>query len=500
LCPETESLHHEAGETLRRYGARNYFLVNILFLVFVLIADAFDVRSAHDPLPYLVLLFTLCTYPLFMVREPNGRFCLLVVASPLMFLFFGFNDLLSYFLELKGRYISPAGTVFTFAEMVILSGLSSLFLGYAVAAALFERSKLVFFREGWNTGRTVIVGLILLILGSYATYKVQTSIDVNLNFNVESKGSEAFLILGRMLEPVGAVLLSYGYMKTRSFQLLLLILVIAFVKLPIGMILNSKEIGVSFAATFLATKWIYDGKIPLRWLLLFLTVLIFYFPLSYAYRGALGATQLTVGKSMDNLDKFFEKSMKGGKKNEQGFAFGIDSFAARNDYKTIVEIIVNKTGMTVPFQEGHTLAELPYVFVPRMMMPNKPVASVGQLFNRAFKLSANRNTYISTSFIGEMYWNFGLFGSLAGMFCIGLLWGGIGGATNVREQISAPKVLLMMIAIYTMVLKFETGIAQEIILFLRSGMIIFILHFILKKRRVKEAFDLDTLGSMSTNR
>ena len=465
------------SEAPQRSRIAIYGLLNFLFLVLLLIFAAFGGRSGHDPLPYLFLLFALCTYPLIMVKETNGRFCLLVVAGPLMFLYFGVNDLLSYFMHLHGRFESPEGNIFTQAEMVILCGLSCLFIGYSLAVTIFKHTRRLPFKADWKTGPAVVMGLLCIGLGLYATFVGQLSVDYTQKVDFGGQTNAALIVFGRMIDPVGAVLISYAYLKTKSFRLLLLVLAIAVLKLPIGILLNSKEIGVAFSAIFLMTHWIYTGKIPFRWISIFLMVVIIYFPLSYAYRAALGSKRLSVSKSLDQTDDLVNKAMDERKKQSTS---GVDSFAARNDFKTIIEIIVAKTGNKVKFQGGHTLVELPYVFVPRLIYPGKPSVSVGQLFNREFRLSADRNTYISTSFLGEMYWNFGWSGAFFGMLCMGFFWGVIGSVANIREQATVAKVLVLICAIYLLILKFETGMAQQTILFVRSCLIIFILDFILK--------------------
>ncbi|NVN98849.1 MAG: hypothetical protein HXX17_05945 [Geobacteraceae bacterium] len=474
FSPEAEKLPKSV--LFGRLGT--YCMANLLFMVLLLIFRAFSVQNGHDPLPYLFLLFALCSYPLVMVKEPTGRFCLLVIAGPLMFLFFGFNDLLSYFMELKGRYLSPAEDLMTSAEMVILSGISSLFIGYALAILGIKQKGRPAFSSDWKTWQIITIGLICTVVGVYATWIAQISVDLNQKFLVESQIDAGFMILGRMVEPVGAVLLSYAYMKSKNFKLLLLILVIAAVKLPIGIILNSKEIGISFAAIFIMTHWIYTGRIPYRWVIILSVVIVVYFPISYAYRASLGASNMTVSKSMDDIDQLFVKAEKYKKKDET--ASGIKKFASRNDYKSMIDLIVNRVGRTVRFQGGHTLAELPYAFVPRLVYPGKPAVSTGQLFNREFHVSLDRNSYVSASFLGEFYWNFGWAGTLLGMFCMGFFWGVIGRVANIRDHASVAKMLILISAIYLLIVRFETGIAQQTVQFLRSLLIIYLLDVLLR--------------------
>jgi hypothetical protein len=165
-----------------------------------------------------------------------------------------------------------------------------------------------------------------------------------------------------------------------------------------------------------------------------------------------------------------------------GFAGGIKSIAGRTNLKTQMEMIINRTGHSVKFQGGHTFAELPVFFVPRLIWPGKPTVSVGQLFNREFHVSLDPNTYISTSFIGEMYWNFGWAGIFVGMMCTGVFWGGIGGSAAMGGQATVSRMLILVSAIYLLIIRFETGYTQQNILFMRSAGIILILHIMFKNR------------------
>ena len=491
-----ENIHDARKSGLGRTGW--YFLTIFLFLVVVGICMAFDSRVGHDPGLFLFMVFSLCMAPFILVKESSGRYCLLVLAGPLMFLYFGFNDLLSYFLDLRGRYVTAENSILTHAELVILIGIAALFVGYIVAARILGRSKQMPFSDDWKTGNTVVLGIICVVVGLYATYLMQIAVDYRQNVDLGSESSAAMTVFSRMLEPFGAVLLSYAYMKTRSYNLLVVILVIAAVKLPIGLILNSKEIGISFIATFLVTKWIYDGKLPLRWVAIFATVLIIYFPLSYAYRTALQSKSLSVMKSMGSIDVLMDKAVASNAKEKKPFD-GLDKFAGRNDYKTIIELTVHRFGVDLPFMGGKTYIELPFVFIPRLIMPNKPAFSVGQTFNRQLKLSANKNTYISTTFLGEFYWNFGTLGVLCGMFCTGLFWGVIGSVANIREKASVTRLLILISAVYTLILKFETGFAQQNIVFLRSCLISSVLHLLFRYRRSAALSEVEGRLSRTAN-
>jgi hypothetical protein len=115
-------------------------------------------------------------------------------------------------------------------------------------------------------------------------------------------------------------------------------------------------------------------------------------------------------------------------------------------------------------------------------MPDKPTVPVGQLFNQAFHVSESPSTYISTSFLGELYWNYGWPGVLIGMWIVGASLGTVSALFHVREIKTVSRLLLLMSAVYLLSLRFETGIAQQYTLFLRSVVIILFLHMVFRKR------------------
>jgi len=469
-------------ESLRyRFRWAIYGGLNLVIFLYAAVASVFSTQDQHNPFFYLVLLFALCSAPAVLIKETNGPYSLLLVSGPILFLFYGFNDLAAYFIYLPNHWHAEKNVMMTTGEMAILIGFVFLFCGYIAGVKIIPLRKDQFLVTDWSTGWTVLVGLSCIALGLYATWGFQVSSHGGVASTKVSSLVVTIQVLARMLEPVGAVLLSYAYLKTRSFSLFVLVVAIAAAKLPLGIILNSKEIGISFIAIFVMTKWIYDGRLPYRWIVTFMIIITLYFPFSYAYRATIGDRQLSVAKSIEKADEYLDKAAK---KNERsgGIVPGVQSVAARLDLKSLMELIVSRVGKDVRYQNGHTLIELPLVFVPRMVWPGKPSVAAGQLFNQEFKISADPKTYISTSFFGEMYWNFGWLGVSLGMFFIGVFWGGLGKFTNFCGQKNVTRMLLLISAIYLLVIRFEAGIAQQFIVFLRSGLIVLILHLIFRSR------------------
>jgi hypothetical protein len=79
-------------------------------------------------------------------------------------------------------------------------------------------------------------------------------------------------------------------------------------------------------------------------------------------------------------------------------------------------------------QLGETMRTLEYAFIPRIIWPQKPIVSRGAWFTTYIGMAPRpqeATTSTGMTAFGECYWNFGIFGEVAGMFLIGLLLGGL---------------------------------------------------------------------------
>ena len=136
----------------------------------------------------------------------------------------------------------------------------------------------------------------------------------------------------------------------------------------------------------------------------------------------------------------------------------------------------------MPFQDGATFTSLAYVFVPRALVPDKPNTLTGQEFNWAFGISESTQVYISNTMLGEFYWNFGWTGLVLGMLGTGLFMGVLNRLVDFEVHTNLPRLLVLMLTIYVVVLRFEANVAQAYTLWLRTMLLFALLHMLMPKR------------------
>jgi hypothetical protein len=156
----------------------------------------------------------------------------------------------------------------------------------------------------------------------------------------------------------------------------------------------------------------------------------------------------------------------------------------RTSLKDMVEMIVTRTGNDVKYQRGHTLTPIYAAFIPKIVWPDKPDVQTGQLVNSEFQvlISAYAFTYISPSHLGELYWNFGWAGALGGMLCIGLLLGQVGAGVDMTQSTSLTRLMVAVVTIRLLVMGFESTIAAQYVVWIRSMAAIGLLHLLLARR------------------
>jgi hypothetical protein len=99
----------------------------------------------------------------------------------------------------------------------------------------------------------------------------------------------------------------------------------------------------------------------------------------------------------------------------------VASAVNRVDHLALFAYVVETTPSMVEFWEGTTYQSFLTSFVPRVLWPDKPIASLGNEFGRRYHIlhGSNYSTSVNLPWLPEFYVNFGDWGVVLGMTLVG---------------------------------------------------------------------------------
>jgi hypothetical protein len=456
-------------------------------------------------LPYLILLFGLCSAPVIDIDRINGRYTLLAMFMLVYFVSYGTLDLRDLLLGSSlGTETAPAGSwqILTKTEVVILLGCAMLVLGYRLAVSAAGVLRPVRNPRDWSKSAILMVGAIFWAIGTYTTYRWYVYIVPDTTNDVVRKGlasigtlTASAYILGQMLQPLGILLIAYASRAFRSPHLSAIVFAIVLLQVGLGFVVDIKGMAMLGGILVVMTAILVDGRLPKAWLAAAVLFVIFVFPVFQAYRtvihGDRGLARTTVVENIGNVLRLTiaaESKVTTGPDRAQ-------TFLERSSVKGSTEMIVEKTGNGVEFQDGQTLTPLFATFVPKILWSNKPDVPTGQLVNKAFHVTDSDDVFISPSHLGELYWNFGWVGVVVGMTLIGAICGWVGGRFNLAEFRTVARILVTVVTIKQLIVGFEGTIASIYVVWLRSLAGIGLLHLVFARVPVVPGLSVANTGS-----
>lgn len=435
---------------------------------------------------YAVLLVGICSTPLLFMRGWNDRYALLAVFMALYFLFFGALDLSTLLLgsevqEKRTDFLSPT-------EVAILLGGALVFVAYLAGLRLGQREAAAMAAPAeWPDGVMLFLGLTLWLAGTasilyFQVFSAPEKTDRSVHTAFETMGPllTFAVMLGNMLQPLGVLLLAYGYAKRRGAFWLTLVLAVVALHVFVGFVADVKRIALMGAALVVLTRILVDNKLPRAWIACSIVGIALAFPVFQAYRAEVeGARGLDRLHAFQELDRVLEITLAAtGKESHEVPGEHAQSFLERSSLKTPLTVVFEHVASgDVPLLGGESLVALPMAFVPRLLVPDKADISVGQLFTRKIA-RADTDTYISISHLGELYWNFGWPGVVLGMSFAGLLLGFVGAKFNLEGGTTATRILVLLVTIQCLCIGFEGTIPTSYVLWLRSMAAIGLLHLV----------------------
>jgi hypothetical protein len=453
-----------------------YLLLNVGFLGFVGVAASIAAGGTWRAL-YLVLLFAICSSPVLVIRKPNDRYALFAAFCGIYFVSFGVVDLIALAL---GRSAPGRADAMSAAEVLIVLGGVAFVSGYLLAARRRVPSTAV--AADWPFTSLVIVGLVLWSAGTAASWYWSIVLTVRSGefHNDSGLAVTTGLMIGQYAQPLGLLIVAYAYTMSRSLLLSLVMTALAVFQVFLGFVSDTKGGAMLGGLMVIVTAVLVRGKIPKLWVLAGILFVVFAFPVFQAHRMyVVGDRGQSNAAAVANLGKDLDISIGS---EQRAAAEHAQSFFERSSVKGSVEMIVGKTGNGVAYQHGYTLIPLLTAFIPRIIWPDKLDVQTGELVNTEFHVTGDNVTYISPSYIGELYWNFGWPGALLGMVLLGAIMGWINGLCDLSRQVSVTRVLILGITILQLGVRFESSIAAIYSVWLRSIVGILILHWLFARR------------------
>ncbi len=470
-------------------GLPLYGLLNAAFLLLVALGMVWGHLDAAHPV-YLVLLFALCSSAVCGMRQLNDRQVYLLLFSVIYFLFYGLMDVVRLLTGSAGP-AAPSG-LFDKAELVILAGGVLAHVGYRVvqlAPAAARRGA----PGDWSERTLVSVGLLLWTVCTWLSWEFKVHVIVSTAGADIQRGlaglggweTSAF-ILGIMLQPLGLLMLAYAQSRFQRAYLTPLLIAVVVFQFAFGFIVDVKGDALMGAVLVILVKLLTQGRVPRMWLVVIGVSVALAFPVLQANRVVRGESGMDRTAAAQNVVQVLKKAVATSRQASSA-NFRPESFFERLSLKTSVELIVSRTGKDVAFQDGDTLSPLLTAFIPRLIWPDKPDVQTGRVMNEAFQVSEQAETYISPSHLGELYWNFGWSGALGGMFLIGALLGIIGRCCDLSEAVTLTRVMIAAVTMQALVLGFESTIAAQYVVWMRSMLAIGLLHLVLARRSGAES-------------
>lgn len=468
------------NEWLLRNRATGCFLA-LAILAIALPACAQLHGEAIGRAVYTWVLLAICLAPVTQLASFRSRHVLIVIFMGTYFMHFGVVDLQSILFG-EDEPAARSG-FFTPGEIaVVVSGVLIL-IGNLCGMKIGSVSQSHAAPKEWPASTTMWVGLAVWIAGTCSVVYFQVFTVPEKTNMAAAQGFAAMgplltfvVMLGNLVQPLGVLILAYGYAKNRGPTWTTLILSVAAAQVVVGFIADIKGIAMLAGVAVIVVSTLVNNRPPAAWIAAGLAFVLLAFPVFQAHREIAGERGLNRLQALREIDEIVALSISSrekvetGRKNERS-----QTFIERGYIKDNVEQVMEHVGVDLPFLNGSSLSDLPYMFVPRLIAPDKVHVAIGQLYTRLIGKS-DLDTYISVSHISEWYWNFGWPGIVFGMSLTGLLLGLTGARSSLERGITLTRVMILVATVQNMCLGFEGEIPSTYSVWLRSLAAIGLLH------------------------
>jgi hypothetical protein len=440
-------------------------------------------------LPYLLLLFAICSSPIPFIGPLNGAYAVLAVAMAYHFVEFGLLDAVHLF---SAPTNTAAGDGLVSAgELLIMIGALVKVLSFHAAVRFTKGGASGEVSKDWPPRILLALGVCMWLASSALNLYQALYLQIdNSNAALNSAyaklgpwGTDAVLLITQYMGMMGIMVLAYWWSVWNRRGSTVLMLAIIVVQLIVGWIIDTKEVAVGAPFIILLTRFITLGRVPMRWVIPSLLGIVLVFPVLTAKRiivtEYLGMTR---AEALSHAGEILWRAITEQNEVSRGkYGQKSQSFLERATDKGAVEVFVAHVGQDKPYKMGATLDQLLYVFVPRVVWSDKPGGNSSQTFNRDFHLSEDPDTHISPTFLGELYWNFGYIGAVIGTALLGLIFGYVVKRFDPSIGTSITRVLVIIVTLYETAIGQGGQIELAYVLWIRMLVLIGLMHLVLAR-------------------
>ena len=475
-----------------------YLALNAAFIIAACVLTSMG-GSSNPRILYVIVLFLVCSAPIIDLDGLNGKFIMPSLYLAFYFVSFG---LLDFFNLARGISSESVSSALSATEAVIIAGGIMMTIGYRTAMAVGKKQSQAPPIRDWPMKTILIVGISWWVLGTVGTYVLNVYIVTDNSIEASKKGLEimgpygtTLFMLASMIQPIGILLIAYAWRISRSSLLMALVFTMVVAQVLLGFVINVKAVAMIGGILVILTIILVEGRLPIPWLVAAVLYGLFVYPIFVAARDEIhGKGLISRAAILGNLGHVIELAIAA-EKREKDRGGQAQSLLERTSVRASVQMIVERTGVDVKFQNGRTMTPLLAAFIPRIVWSDKPEIATGRVVNREFRVTEADfwDTYISPSITGEFYWNFGWPGVLIGMVLIGGALGTLGQRCNLAERRSVTNLLVIAVTIKQVIVVMEGSLSPEYVVWFRSLAGIGILHLLFARVPVRAGL-LTNLG------
>jgi hypothetical protein len=334
--------------------------------------------------------------------------------------------------------VSPPDLVI--GQLVVLAAYLVMALGYASPFGRIVTSMLPAPRRDWPLASGLAVALVIIPLG-WAVYLAG-------QFGLVPKRAGSG-VLGTIASSTiyGIGLLMILHLRYKSHLAVLMLWVAIPLTMSFNFFTGSKGLFFAPLAMLVLTFVIVRRRFRMRWAVIAIVAFSLFYPVAQFYREVVlvsntkkAADILTDPQAALGRVSAFAGTFNFG----DYFGAGLTMTTARLAALGTTSIIIRDTPSRVPYQKGWTIGYIFLSYVPRVLWPAKPDISIGQWVTDHYGGGPEIRSNTGPSWIGELYFNFGLIGVVVGMFFLGVYFRTFHGVLF-QPRVSIPGMLLAVI-------------------------------------------------------